>query len=211
MAEHGASATSMRSLATACHLNVAALYHYFPSKADLLRSVIEERRYGLRLRDAPAIDVTLPPRDRLVALVLAMWDGVREEEAVWRLLLGEALRGDETAAAVGHDILDALAPALRDWLAELFTEPDGTRSLDPDAVADGPGQHRVQLLHRPAVPPGRSTGRPPHATTPRRSPRSRSPRRRADATRRAAATSGSPMLCPTSARVVTSAGSDGSV
>lgn len=136
MAEHGASATSMRSLATACHLNVAALYHYFPSKADLLRSVIEERRYGLRLRDAPAIDVTLPPRDRLVALVLAMWDGVREEEAVWRLLLGEALRGDETAAAVGRDILEALAPALRDWLAELFTEPDGTRSLDPDAVAN---------------------------------------------------------------------------
>ena len=118
MAEHGASATSMRSLATACHLNVAALYHYFPSKADLLRSVIEERRYGLRLRDAPAIDVTLPPRERLVALVLAMWDGVREEEAVWRLLLGEALRGDETAAAVGRDILDALAPALRDWLAD---------------------------------------------------------------------------------------------
>jgi len=135
MATHGASATSMRSLASACHLNVAALYHYFPSKADLLRSVIEERRYGMRLREAPAIDVTLPPRDRLVALVLAMWDGVREEEAVWRLLLGEALRGDETAAAVGRDILDALAPALRDWLATLFTEPDGTRSLDPDAVA----------------------------------------------------------------------------
>jgi AcrR family transcriptional regulator len=136
MAEHGASATSMRSLATACNLNVAALYHYFPSKADLLRSVIDERRYTLRLRDAPAIDVTLPPRERLVALVLAMWDGVREEEAVWRLLLGEALRGDETAAAVGREILDALAPALRDWLDALFTEPDGTRSLDPDAVAN---------------------------------------------------------------------------
>jgi AcrR family transcriptional regulator len=135
MATHGASATSMRSLATACNLNVAALYHYFPSKADLLRSVIEERRYGLRLRDAPAIDVTLPPRERLVALVLAMWDGVREEEAVWRLLLGEALRGDETAAAVGQDILEALAPALRDWLAVLFTGPDGSPSLDPDAVA----------------------------------------------------------------------------
>ncbi|MGZ4677784.1 MAG: helix-turn-helix domain-containing protein, partial [Acidimicrobiia bacterium] len=36
MAEHGASATSMRQLATACNLNVAALYHYFPSKAELL-------------------------------------------------------------------------------------------------------------------------------------------------------------------------------
>jgi AcrR family transcriptional regulator len=135
MSEHGASATSMRSLATACNVNVAALYHYFPSKADLLRSVIEERRYGLRLRDVPAVDVTLPPRERLIMLVLALWDGVREEEAIWRLLLGEALRGDETAAAVGSEILDALEPALRDWLVTLFTEPDGSLSVDPDAVA----------------------------------------------------------------------------
>jgi AcrR family transcriptional regulator len=135
MSEHGAAATSMRSLATACNVNVAALYHYFPSKADLLRSVIEERRYAFRLRDVPAIDVTRPPRERLIMLVLAMWDGVREEEAIWRLLLGEALRGDETAAAVGREILDALAPALREWLVTLFTEPDGTTSLDPDAVA----------------------------------------------------------------------------
>ena len=62
MSEHGAAATSMRSLATACNVNVAALYHYFPSKADLLRSVIEERRYALRLQDVPAIDVSLPPQ-----------------------------------------------------------------------------------------------------------------------------------------------------
>jgi hypothetical protein len=79
--------------------------------------------------------VTLPPRERRVPLVLARWAGGREEEGVWRRLLGAARRGDETAAAVGRDILDALAPALRDWLAALFTEPDGTLSLDPDAVA----------------------------------------------------------------------------
>jgi len=135
MAEHGASATSMRQLATACDVNVASLYHYFPSKADLLRSVIEERRYGLRLRDLPQVDATLPPRERLVALVLALWDGVRQEEAIWRLLLGEALRGDETAVAVGHQILEALEPALRDWLTALFAGADDAPVLDVDAVA----------------------------------------------------------------------------
>jgi AcrR family transcriptional regulator len=134
MAEHGASATSMRQLATACDVNVAALYHYFPSKADLLRSVIEERRYGLRLREVPSIDASLPPRERLVALILAMWDGANDEEAIWRLLLGEGLRGDETALAVGGEILEALEPALRDWLASLFGD-DGGSSLDPAAVA----------------------------------------------------------------------------
>ncbi len=134
MAEHGASATSMRKLANACDLNVAALYHYFPSKADLLRSVIEERRYGLRLREIPEIDTTLPPRERLIALILAMWEGAQDEEAIWRLLLGEGLRGDETALAVGHEILEALEPALRDWLSNLFAG-DGGPSLDATGVA----------------------------------------------------------------------------
>ena len=135
MAEHGASATSMRQLATACNLNVAALYHYFPSKAELLRSVIEERRYALRLRELPEIDATLPPRERLVALILAMWAGVQEEEAIWRLLLGEALRGDETAAAVGQEILDVLEPGLRAWIEQLFAADRAAPAVDADAIA----------------------------------------------------------------------------
>ena len=135
MAEHGASATSMRKLANACNLNVAALYHYFPSKADLLRSVIEERRYGLRMQDIPPFDASLPPRERLVALILAMGQGIQEEEAIWRLLLGEALRGDVTAAAVGRDLLDVLEPAVAGWLRELFPPRAGEPVLDPDAVA----------------------------------------------------------------------------
>ncbi len=135
MAEHGASATSMRKLANACNLNVAALYHYFPSKADLLRSVIEERRYGLRMQDVPRFDVTLPPRERLVALILAMEAGLHEEEAIWRLLLGEALRGDATAVAVGRDLLDVLRPAVAAWIRELFPPVPGGPVLDADALA----------------------------------------------------------------------------
>src|SRR4051812_48279430 len=135
MATHGASATSMRSLATACQLNGPALSHYSPPKAGLRRRVMEERRYGVPPREAPAVDVTLPPRERLVALVLAMWDGVREEEAVWRLLLGEALRGDETAAAVGRGILEAPPPAPRDWLGAVFSQPAGAPPPHPPAGA----------------------------------------------------------------------------
>lgn len=134
MAEHGAGSTSMRQLARACDLNVAALYHYFPSKADLLRSVIEERQYALRLRSLPVLDTALPPRDRLVALILAMWEGALEEEAIWRLLLGEGLRGDETALAQGRDLLEVIEPALRDWLAELYP-PGDEPAVDLDALA----------------------------------------------------------------------------
>lgn len=136
MAEHGASATSMRKLASACNLNVAALYHYFPSKAELLRSVIEERRWGLRMREIPPIDRDRPHHEQLVDLVLAVWEGAREEESVWRLLLGEGLRGDETALAVGHEILGVLEPALTAWLDELFGATDRTpAAVDTAAMA----------------------------------------------------------------------------
>jgi AcrR family transcriptional regulator len=130
MSTHGAGDTSMRTLAKACGCNVAAIYHYFPSKADLLRSVIEERQYALRLRELPEVDATLPPRERLEALILSMWQGSLEEEAIWRLLLGEGLRGDETALAVGRELLDVIEPALEGWIHALFGD-----SLDAAATA----------------------------------------------------------------------------
>src|SRR6185437_12885349 len=40
MARAGAHGTSMRAVASACGLNVATLYHYFPSKRDLLPDAI---------------------------------------------------------------------------------------------------------------------------------------------------------------------------
>lgn len=124
MAEHGAGATSMRQLARACDLNVAAIYHYFPSKAELLRSVIEERQYTLRLQAPPPVDPTLPARDRLVALVLALWEGAQAEEPIWRLLVGESLRGEPCALAVGRELLDTVESALRAWLSDLYGDPD---------------------------------------------------------------------------------------
>jgi len=136
MSEQGAGSTSMRQLAKACGVNVAAIYHYFPSKADLLRSVIEERQYALRLRTLPEVDTSVPPRARLVGLILAMWQGAVEEEAIWRLLLGEGLRSDETALQVGRELLDVIEPALRVWLGELFPEQtdDGQPLVDVDAM-----------------------------------------------------------------------------
>lgn len=124
MSEQGAGSTSMRQLARSCGLNVAAIYHYFPSKADLLRSVIEERQYHVRLRELPAVDTGLPPRELLAGLIEEMWVGAMDEERVWRLLLGEAVHGDETAQAVGRELLDSIETALGDWLATLLPELD---------------------------------------------------------------------------------------
>lgn len=122
MAERGASGTSMRALADACGLNVAALYHYFPSKDALLRAVIEERRYGAQLQHLPVPDLRLAPEDRIAALVVEMWEGALAEAPIWRLLLSEALHGDATAREVGDDLRRTLEVGLTDALPRLVPE-----------------------------------------------------------------------------------------
>ena len=123
MSVQGSAGASMRQLAAACGLNVATIYHYFPSKADVLRSVMEERRYGERLgSDTPNLDPTTPARERLVGLIEWLWDNALGEEAVWRLLVGEALRGEEAATASATEVVEALAITLEVWLADGFPE-----------------------------------------------------------------------------------------
>ena len=60
MARGGAHGTSMRAVAAACGLNVATLYHYFPSKHDLLQAAIAHRRAA----DLPASPFPEGPRGR---------------------------------------------------------------------------------------------------------------------------------------------------
>lgn len=107
MSEHGSSAMSMRQLATACGVQVAAIYHYFPSKGELLRSVVEERRYSARLVEVPVdLHMSDPIGDRLRAVFDIFWRGALDEEPVLRLLLGEALRNEPVALPTGAALLE---------------------------------------------------------------------------------------------------------
>ncbi len=126
MSEQGSAGASMRQLAAASGLNVATIYHYFPSKADVLRSVTAERRYGERLStDAPPMDPNLPPRERLVGVLEWIWANALDEETVFRLLVGEALRGEEAAITSARDVVDALAATIEAWLTDGFPEHTG--------------------------------------------------------------------------------------
>ncbi len=116
MSEHGSSKTSMRQLAGECGLNVAAIYHYFESKDELLRSVIAERQYGTRIQDVPQIDPSDPLPDRLAAIYYETWRGAIEEAAVWRLLLGEGIRGEPAAIEEGRSLLELFHSGLNGWL-----------------------------------------------------------------------------------------------
>jgi AcrR family transcriptional regulator len=117
MAQQGVDGTSMRNLATAAGLNVASLYHYFPSKRDLLVAVLEERGFV----DDPAAGQPSLSRDPAPGLGDLLYDILRsmlEVEDFIRLMMGEVMRGDDTAFAVGNDLFAATQASLELWLSE---------------------------------------------------------------------------------------------
>ena len=123
MSELGAAGTSMRRLAAACGLNVATIYHYFPSKADLLRALIEERRYGERMAaEDPPADPDLPPAERLAVFFAWLAARTLEEDVILRLLVGEGLHGNETARQSARALVDATDAAVAGWLEAGFPE-----------------------------------------------------------------------------------------
>jgi len=142
MAQRGVDGTSMRDLATAAGLNVASIYHYFPSKRDLLVSVLAERGLidGLSASVPPPYDdtVTAVPADAnpagiLTGLMDDMLQSMLEVEDFVRLMLGEVMRGDDTAHTVGNELLDTTQESLERWLAD--TQPDLCRRAGAAATA----------------------------------------------------------------------------
>ena len=123
MSERGSSAMSMRSLAQACGVQVAAIYHYFPSKDELLRSVVEERRYSSRLVEMPLdLELTDPVEDRLRAVFDVFWQGMLTEEPVLRLLLGEGLRNEPVALPTGEALLSVFHDGVTGYLERCVPE-----------------------------------------------------------------------------------------
>ncbi|MGH9089473.1 MAG: TetR/AcrR family transcriptional regulator [Acidimicrobiales bacterium] len=138
MSQRGVDGTSMRDLASAAGLNVASLYHYFASKRELLVAVLEERGFidelaGAAGRAAIARDEV----DGLVSMLDDILGSMLEVEDFIRLMLGEVMRGDETAFTVGVELFDATQTALERWLEE--SEP---------TVCDGPGAPAVARVLR---------------------------------------------------------------
>ena len=138
MAQRGVDGTSMRDLASAAGLNVASLYHYFPSKRDLLESVLIEQGYfPIRPEHAdpesPNVAVSEPLT--LAQLLAEIMTSMFEVEDFVRLMVGEAMRGEATARAVGLDLFASFETSIEDWVRQ--NRPD----LD-----EGPGAAAVARL-----------------------------------------------------------------
>jgi AcrR family transcriptional regulator len=130
MAQQGVDGTSMRNLAAATGLNVASLYHYFPSKRELLVAVLEEQGFvdGVAAGAPVPMDPSSPLGDLLYDVLCSML----EVEDFVRLMMGEVMRGDDTAFAVGGDLFAATHTSLERWLEEhrpSLCPPEGASAM----------------------------------------------------------------------------------
>lgn len=133
MSQRGVDGTSMRDLASACDLNVASLYHYFPSKRDLLEAVLVE--HGFLPIHAPRPDprnygdLDSPLAQLLADILVSMF----EVEDFVRLMVGEAIRSESTARSVGLDLFTTFQSSIEEWIAE--HRPDLVERAGAGAVA----------------------------------------------------------------------------
>jgi AcrR family transcriptional regulator len=118
MSQRGVDGTSMRDLAGAAGLNVASLYHYFPSKRDLLVAVLEERGLLGDLASAAPVPTVRDSEAVLAEQLNSMLESMLEIEEFIRLMLGEVLRGDEAALGVGTELMNTTLASLEAWLRE---------------------------------------------------------------------------------------------
>lgn len=127
MAEGGAQAMSMRDLAAATGVNVATLYHYFPSKRELLTAVLEQPGYR-EVLDADLPEASGGDTTGDIALLLASsWRAMLAVQDYVRVMIGETLRGDAAARTVGSELLVTTQEGLCGWLTRLFPDEDAGR------------------------------------------------------------------------------------
>jgi AcrR family transcriptional regulator len=88
-AERGFHGTSMRDIAREADITEGLIYHYFASKRDLFRAIIEEYSFLPLLRTLPELAEHLDLRGLLIVLARGFFDVLRQNTNLIRLLLQE--------------------------------------------------------------------------------------------------------------------------
>ena len=133
MAREGASGTSMRAVAAATGLNVATLYHYFPSKRDLCQAAIAHRLVAESAFAQPFPEgLAGTVEQRLGALLDDFFANMAREADLWRVLLAEAIHGDDDVLQPLLETSVLFEAALAEWLRTLL--PDAPALHDPEVV-----------------------------------------------------------------------------
>ena len=144
MAERGVHAMSMRTLADRVRAQRGHALSLLPEQG---RSPGRGRApTGLRRacsrrsrRSMPAS----PPQARLAALLRWIWEQMAGQDDMWRLLLGESLRGDAAVMGSAAELSAMFEAALDRWILELFGDRADRASARPRTTWT-----HLRLLHR---------------------------------------------------------------
>ena len=121
-ATDGMEKASMSGIAKLAGVSKSLLYHYYPSKSELIFSIIQAHLVDLEAALAEADDPTLSPRDRLQKLGKATLDAYEGADDMHKVQLnaGEALDEDQLAqvTTMNRQIVKRIA----DGIAEIHPE-----------------------------------------------------------------------------------------
>lgn len=133
-AERGFHGTSIRDIAREADLTEGLIYHYFSSKRDLFRAIIEEYSFLPLLRTLPDLAQQLDLRALLIVLARGFFDVLRQNTELTRVLLQEVQVFPEEKEAFFADAVNESITALAEILEERMSKK--TRAeVDPRTSA----------------------------------------------------------------------------
>jgi AcrR family transcriptional regulator len=129
-AEKGFHGTSMRDIAREADITEGLIYHYFASKRDLFRAIIDEHSFLPLLRTLPDIAGQLDLRALLIVLARGFFDVLRQNTQLTRLLLQEVQVFPEEKEAFFADAVGESISELANILANRMNARASTQ-VDP--------------------------------------------------------------------------------
>jgi AcrR family transcriptional regulator len=133
-AEKGFHGTSMRDIARAADITEGLIYHYFASKRDLFRAIIEEYSFLPLLRTLPELAGQLDTRALLIVLARGFFDVLRQNKELARLLLQEVQVFPEEKEAFFADAVGRSIAELADIL-DARMSPRARTQVDPQVAS----------------------------------------------------------------------------
>ncbi|MFE5140639.1 TetR/AcrR family transcriptional regulator [Streptomyces fagopyri] len=159
IAEHGPAALSLRAVARSLGMTVQALYHYFPSRDDLVTALIVKAYDALADAVQAAVDSAPdgPARERVLVAAEGYRHWAITHPELFQLLYGTPLR--YYAAPVDGPTTRAVRRMSAIFEREMFAG-FSTAQL---AAADAPGLSAELLAHLAQLPPTGQTALSPAA------------------------------------------------
>ena len=133
-ATKGFHGTSMRDIAREADITEGLIYHYFESKRDLFRAIIDEYSFLPLLRTLPELAEQLDLRALLIVLARGFFDVLKQNTELARLLLQEVQVFPEEKEAFFADAVNESITELARILGNRMNERARTQ-VDPEVSA----------------------------------------------------------------------------